>query len=531
MAFLYFKNTTTTGVWNDVTNWFTDDACTTQAANVPWVAGDSTYLGYDLTRSSASVTAEDPIYIDADIGDALTITGTCDIGLQGFNTINNNSGVTIYGGTWSGNTFVNAGIINGGAFIGDSFLNDVGATIYGGTFSGSSSGNNNVIYGGTFSGNTFQNAGTIYGGTFSGSSFSNNGGGTIYGGKFSGASFSNAGVTYGGLFDTTTGLTMPIGSGGVLFDFTLLSASLFLGGISWSSGPWYEDYECSVAWTGDVPWTTSTTVAKNILRGNNIEVWNNPGAVSIDTAIGQSLTITGTCYITQAYDGTYVGDILNNSSIYGGTFAGDFFYNSNYGVIYGGTFSGGDFTNSYGAIYGGTFSGADVTNNYTIYEGTFSGDNFYNDTSGLIFGGTFSGANFYNGEYIYGGTFSGVNFGNNDTIFGGIFTGNNFINYNTIYNGTFSGDSFNNSGSINGGIFTGNGFYDVATIFGGFWLESGFLDIDIFDYTNGGPTPTITGQIRIEGVVTNPYPLDLAAQQGFMTLKIKGQDVLGGGLL
>ncbi len=531
MAFLYFKNTTATGVWNDVTNWFEDDACTIQAENVPWVAGDSTYLGYDLTRSTDSVTAEDAIFIDADIGNGLTITGTCDIGFQGTNTINNNSGVTIYGGTWSGSTFDNDGTINGGTFSGDSFLNDVGATINNGTFSGNSSTNNNVIYGGTFSGNSFQNTSAIYGGTFSGSSFSNNGGGTIYGGKFSGASFSNAGNIYGGLFDTTTGLTMPIGTGGVLFDFTLLPDSLFLGGVSWINGPWYEDYECTVAWTGDVPWTTSTTVAKNILRGNDIEIWNNPGAVSIDTTIGQSLTITGTCYITQVTDGTYTSDILNNSYIYGGTFTGYSFYNSYYGTIVGGTFSGNDFTNSYGYIYSGTFSGDAFTNNYLIFSGTFSGDNFYNDTSGLIFGGTFSGDNFLNGEYIYGGTFSGGNFNNNDTIFGGIFTGNGFYNYNTIYNGTFSGDNFNNSGSINGGIFTGNGFYDVATIFGGSWLELGFLDIDIFDYSNGSPTPTITGQIRIEGVVTNPYPLDLAVQQGFMTLKIKGQDVLGAGLL
>ena len=311
MAFLYFKNTTTTGVWNDVTNWFTDAACTTQAANVPWVAGDSTYLGYDLTRSSDSVTAEDSIYINANIGDGLTITGTCDIGAAGAGLLTNNGGISIFGGTWSGGFFSNAGTIGGG----------------------------------TFSGNSFSNSGIIISGTFSGTAF----------------------------------------------------------------------------------------------------------------------------------------------------------YNTN-----------------------------------TIYSGTFSGDDFSNSSGAYIFGGTFSGyITNQSGGYIYGGTFSGDSSNSNGTIYGGIFTGNGFYNYYVINNGVFSGDNFVNQsgGEIRGGIFTGNGFSDTGTIFGGFWLESGFLDIDIFDYTNGGPYPTITGQIRIEGVVTNPYPLDLSPQQGFMTLKIKGQDVLGGGLL
>jgi len=312
MAFLYFKNTTTTGVWNDVTNWFEDDACTIQATNVPWVAGDSTYLGYDLTRSSASVTAEDIIYINVEIGNGVTITGTCDITVAGSGHFYNNNGNSILGGTWSGSSFNNDGTIGGGIFSGDNFAN----------------------------------TGFIVSGTFSGDYFA------------------------------------------------------------------------------------------------------------------------------------------NSNIIYGGTFTGDFFDNASSGIIYGGTFSG---------------------DTYSI-----------------------QGA-----SYIYGGTFSGDSGSSNGEINGGIFTGNGFYNYYIINSGVFSGDNFINqsAGEINGGIFTGNGSSNSGSIFSGSWLESGFLDIDIFDYSSGSSTPTITGQIRIKGTVTNPYKYDLATQQGFMTLKIKGQDVLGTGLL
>lgn len=517
MAYLYFKNTTATGAWNDATNWFTDAACTTQATNVPWVSGDATYLGYDLTRSADSVTAEDQIIIDAAIGDGLTITGTCDIATVGFGNLVNTAGNSIYGGTWSGDFFSNGGYIYGGAFSGSSFVNE--------------------------------SSGLINGGNFTGDSFTNQAGGGIYGGKFSGSFFSNLGSTYGGLFDTATGLTGPIiDAGGVLFDFTLLTDALFLGGVSWDAGPWYEDYECTVPWTGDVPWTTSATQDKHILRGNAAEYWAALGSISIDTPIGDGLTVTGTCYL----DGTSEF-ILNNSDIHAGTFVGNYFYNSNFGNIYAGTFSGVNFVNSFGTILGGTFSGDDFYNEYNIYGGTFSGDYFYNNhAAAVIYGGTFSGdyftnansSNIFSGTFsgnsfvsdatIWGGVFSGDSFSNsNGTIYGGIFSGFGFTNSAFIYNGVFSGDNFSSGGTIYGGIFSGESYSGSGseTVAGGFWLESGSLDVDIFEYAAGSPSPTVTGQIRIKGTVANPLPLDLATSEGFMTLKIKGQDVLGAGLL
>lgn len=310
MAFLYFKNTTATGSWNDVTNWFEDDACTIAAANVPWVSGDSTYLGYDLTRSTDSVTAEDIIYVDAEIGNGYSITGTCDIATINSGTLDFTN--YIHGGTWSG-----YGIIN------------------------------------------------------------------------------------------------------------------------------------------------------------------------------------------------------NSSTIFGGDFVGDNFYNSN------------------GYIYGGTFTGSYFSNVGFIYGGNFEGYYFDNASGGYVYGGTISGGYWtaQNGSNIYGGTWSGEYGSPNTYIYGGIFTGNYLSNYGVIYGGIFSGDNLTNNNIIQGGIFASSGLLNYSSVYGGFWLESGFLDIDIFDYSNGSPSPTVTGQIRIDGVGANSYPFDLAVQQGFMTLKIKGQDVLGTGLL
>lgn len=332
MPDLYFKRITATPVWNDVSNWFTDNACTTQAANVPWVAGDSTYLNYDLVRSSDSVTAQDVIIIDADIGENLEITGICSITIEGEMSNSISIQANIFGGTFSGD-----GITN--------------------TPSG-------TIYGGTFSGNNFTSEGVIEGGTFSGLNF--------------------------------------------------------------------------------------------------------------------------TCY---------------NSTIYGGTFSGAFF------------------TTSTSYIYGGIFSGNGFTNDTSsIFSGTFSGEEFTNSSGGIIYGGVFSGLDFYN---------SGA-------INGGIFYGNSFENVNgsgTINSGTFSVNTFINDHLIYGGTFSSNTFTNNSTIYYGFWLESGSLDIDIFNYPSGNANPTVTGTIRIHGKIANPYPYNQAVAEGFMTFNIAGQDVLGGGIL
>lgn len=332
MPNLYFKRTTATPIWNDVTNWFTDNACTTQAENVPWVAGDSTYLTYDLVRSSDSVTAEDVIIIDADIGDALEITGTCSITTVGETPTSINIQANIFGGTFSGD-----GITN--------------------TTSG-------AIYGGTFSGNNFTSEGQIEGGTFSGSNVS-----------------------------------------------------------------------CS---------------------GNS--------------------------------------------------------------------------------IYGGTFSGSSVsTSNCTIFDGTFSVTSFY-ASSGTIHGGTFSVEEFTNylSNSIYNGTFSILDFYNLGIIHGGIFYGNYFENVvldGAINSGVFSVNNFANGHSIYGGIFSSNTFTNSGDVYDGFWLESGSLDVDIFDFPSGNSNPIVTGTVRIYGKIANPYQYNLVYPNGFMTLNIAGQDVLGAGIL
>ena len=195
---LYFKNVSTDQAWENILNWFTDAAATTQAANAPWVdTVDSTYLAYDLTSATGETSAPilDVAYAGINIGTGAT--GTAD-----FAGFTNNYG-SIYGGTFSGAGFTNSGYIYGGTFSGDGFTNN--SNIYGGTFSGDGFTNNSSfngnIYGGTFSGAGFTNSNysNIYGGTFSGAGFTNNYG-SIYSGTFSGAGFTNSGYIYGGTF-------------------------------------------------------------------------------------------------------------------------------------------------------------------------------------------------------------------------------------------------------------------------------------------------------------------------------------------
>jgi len=141
---LYWKKVSVPPIWNSLGNWFTDAAATAQAANVPWVAGDSSYLAYDLayaTGQSGTVTLTDIVAAAA---------GSCSL------------------------TCTNSSHVRGGIFTG-TFTNNLGRT-YGGTFTGAFT-NNYAVYGGLFTG-TFANNYEVYGGIFTGS-FS---GGTVYAG-------------------------------------------------------------------------------------------------------------------------------------------------------------------------------------------------------------------------------------------------------------------------------------------------------------------------------------------------------------
>lgn len=189
MANLYWKDSGSQA-WEDVLNWWTDDAATTQAANAPWVNGvDSTYLAYDLTSASGATSA--PViggsYSAKNIGTGTS--GICDI----INVVLDYDS-NIYGGTFSGsNFFNNYSYITSGTFSGNDFNNS--GTINGGTFSGDGLSNTGTINDGTFS-NNVDNFGTINDGTFAGL-FNN---ATVHGGTFSGIVYSTYALIDGGTF-------------------------------------------------------------------------------------------------------------------------------------------------------------------------------------------------------------------------------------------------------------------------------------------------------------------------------------------
>ena len=212
MPSLYFKNISATGAWGNPRNWFTNLACTVQAANAPWVAGDATYLGYDLARGTDSLGLMDGITLNGGVSG----TGTCDIsGLT-------NAGGTINGGTFTGANFANNyGYIDGGTFTGANFANNGYGFIYGGTFSGAGFTNSGFIYSGTFTGSGFTNSGNIYGGTFTGANFA-----TTYGG-FRGGTFTGAAASY-----TQTGNTILAQTPyGVNVQLTLPQLDILGGGL------------------------------------------------------------------------------------------------------------------------------------------------------------------------------------------------------------------------------------------------------------------------------------------------------------
>jgi hypothetical protein len=469
---LYFKDINATGSWNDPDHWFEDAAATIAHNAVPWVADDAT-KGYDLYRSTDSVTSGEIVNIDATIGSGFVITGECFIGY-------------------------NVGSTNGGPL-----QNTTNNNIYGGTYSGDSFDNNNgYIYAGKFSGDAFNNSGTIEGGLFIDIVRSSLGG-TVNGGNF-----------------VPSGVT-------VLFFKNDNSDQ------EWTTASnWFSDYEGTTsAGLTDAPWTEDDATKDYWLaRSLDSDLIGDDVNISYPATIGSSdnsWAITGGCAISYSLVGN--GGLKNYDNIYGGTYSGEYF--SNGGYIYGGTFSGYGF-NSSNNIYGGTFSGDNFDNGGYIYGGTFSGDNFVNNSS--IYGGTFSGDNLNNGGDIYGGTYSGEYFSNNGDINGGTYSGEYFTNTYYIYGGTFSGYAFYTTSIIYGGTFSGGDFIDDnngANIYGGFWLESGSTNVAIFDYSSGGTTPTVSGYIRITGSISNPYPFELAILRGFMTLRIKGQDILGTSLL
>lgn len=250
MPTLYWKNVGADNLWDNVNNWFEDDACTVAASAVPWIA-DNTYKTWDLTRSTDSITAGDFIYFNNgsnQIGGSFTVTGICDIGyisdgaygtLDFSNgTINNGTfsgnavylnGIYVTGGNFTGVNCYNGGTINGGTFSGDGFSNY--GNIYQGIFSGSGFGNYGTVFECTCSGAYASNYGTILGGTYTGNNFYNQFGGLLGAGVFAGAAFINAGDIYGGIFNTSD-FTNNNGILGGIFcgpDFDNTSGTIFTG--------------------------------------------------------------------------------------------------------------------------------------------------------------------------------------------------------------------------------------------------------------------------------------------------------------
>jgi hypothetical protein len=203
MSTLYFKKGANAD-WNTVGNWWTDSGCTVQAAHVPWVSGDSTYLAYNLQYGSGT----DTVSISADI--LAEASGSCALTCYNYVDIYGgtftaasfiNGGGSVVGGTFTGASFKNYNAIYGGTFTGTSFTSYSGAAIFGGTFTGTSFANNcEYIGGGTFTGASLHNNGSIYGGVFTGASFTNSTTGILYCGMFLGSSFANNGSIYGGMF-------------------------------------------------------------------------------------------------------------------------------------------------------------------------------------------------------------------------------------------------------------------------------------------------------------------------------------------
>ena len=465
MSTLYWKNVSTDQAWENVLNWFTDAAATTQASEVPWTQ-TGPYNGYNLTLATGETSSpiiDAPQANQVSIGHNFSITGTCDIVNVYF------WGDSVYGGTWSGDHFWNYNNIRGGTFSGAHIYS---CYVWGGTFSGSYFNNSGSVYGGTFTGAHFSNDASIYGGTFSGDSFINSQ--FIYGGTFSNAGFLNGYAIFGGTF-SGSGFSSPYyncyyyyGWDGTGYDSLGYNSSgvnsagrhaLFWRkttsdwGNSWNNvANWFLDSNGAAPATS-VPWTQNDAYKDYdlVLGGSeNIGAYcvigdSNNTSVKIgwDGVTGSSWTITGTCYLS---------GIVSYAKIYDGNICDLGGFDNEGGTIYGGTFQ--YLTTNYGYIVGGTFQAFSLYNNGNISGGTFTSTNMRN--LGDISGGDFYGDGWYNESVISGGNFygAGASFFNGDT--------------NTIYvNGYDTGlttGSDNTYWYIDGTLTTlsasGNGFYN-----------------------------------------------------------------------
>lgn len=210
---LYWANHGADGAWNNVINWHTDEAGTVHAANVPWLSGDSTYLGYDLayaTEQSGNVDL-----VDAPLAQ---VTGTCALTVIAY------GGFDIYAGTWTGDySSFNVGII-GGVYTGSSqsFL-----SVNGGTIAGANANAYGSTYGGTWTGDNAYLGADVFDGMYTGAGVTFSGGVvyhaivtgsmTMYSNVYSGAFISPAitlqtsALVYGGIWSTESLTTYTSG--------------------------------------------------------------------------------------------------------------------------------------------------------------------------------------------------------------------------------------------------------------------------------------------------------------------------------
>lgn len=128
MPNLYWKNAAEDQKWDNVLNWFTDAAATTQASAIPWVA-DNVYKTYDLRYATGESSGCGNGDYNLTIGSTLfTITGTCYLDLT------NMTYSFIKGGNYAGSfSYINEVAISGGSFSGTLELRG-GSSISSGTF-------------------------------------------------------------------------------------------------------------------------------------------------------------------------------------------------------------------------------------------------------------------------------------------------------------------------------------------------------------------------------------------------------------
>jgi hypothetical protein len=165
----YYTNAANNYDWGTLGNWNTkSDGSGLPPTEIPWSNTDNSTTHSDLIDASdnsrVGIGGSDESY---SISPLLNVTGSCNI-----YGVSSDILTTIYGGTFTGNDFLNAGYIRGGTFTGDNFLN--ARDIHGGTFTGNNFISPGMIDGGTFTVDGFINAGAIFGGTFNGTGYINN---------------------------------------------------------------------------------------------------------------------------------------------------------------------------------------------------------------------------------------------------------------------------------------------------------------------------------------------------------------------